>query len=111
MGDGRGDGQWGAGNNICGRDYRLKVRFFTFWLQFGDILDVFGWILGAPGLTVGSNWAPWVYVGPLGVTFGASRLHFGWALELLDCLWRSVSVTLMPRVSKMDAAGDQADIA
>ena len=48
------------------------------------------------------------YIGALGVTFGASGLRFGWALELLDCLRRSLWV---PRASKIEAAGDQADIA
>ena len=93
-GDGVGDGQWGAGNDICGRDWWLKMHFFTFRLHFESILEVFGWILGAPGLTVGSDWVPWLQIGVLGVTFGASRLHFGWAWEVLDCLWTSFGATL-----------------
>ena len=32
----------------------------------------FGWILGAPGLTVGSDWAPWIQIGVFAISFGAS---------------------------------------
>ena len=71
-GDGVGDGQWGAGNQSRGQDWWLKIHF-------GSNFGVFGWILGVPGPTVGSDWAPWVQIEELGVTFGASRLHFGCA--------------------------------
>ena len=84
----------GAGNDSCGRDWRLKMPFFTFRLHFGSILEVFWWILAAFGLRLVSDWVQWLQIGVLGVNFGASRLHFGWAWELLDALWGSLGVNL-----------------
>ena len=78
-GDGMEDRQWGAGNDICDQDWRLKVLFFTFRLHYGSILGVFAWILGASGLRLGLDWVQWFRIGVLGVTSGVSRLHFGWA--------------------------------
>ena len=43
-------------------------------------------------------------IGAAGITFGVCRVHFGKAWDHLVALW-------VPRASKMDAAGDQADIA
>lgn len=93
-GGGGADGQWGAGKGICGRGQRLKVPFFYFPASLRSFPGIFAWILEAPGLTTGPDWAPWVNIGVLGVTLGASRLHSGCAWELLACLWRSRGVTL-----------------
>ena len=74
------------------------------------MVGVFGWIFGAPGPTVGSNWRhgltlehweslavpPGCTLGELGISLTAFAGH-------LVSLW-------MPWASKMDAAGDQADI-
>ena len=45
----------GDGNDSCGRDWRLKILFVTFRLHFGNILEVFFWILGASGFRLGSD--------------------------------------------------------
>ena len=60
---------------------------------------------------MGAHWVPLDYIGAAGVTRGACRLHFGMAWELLESVLRSLGVTLGPWASKMDAAGDHADIA
>ena len=57
----------GSGNGSCGQDWRLKMFFFIFWVHFGSTLGVFGWILGAPGLRLGSDWAQ---IGHNGSKFG-----------------------------------------
>jgi hypothetical protein len=63
----------GAGRNGFGQEMFL----FTFQLYFSIILNVFGWVLAAPGLRLGSDWAPWLRIEVLGVTFGGCRLDFG----------------------------------
>ena len=65
--------------------------------------------MGAPGLRSGSDWAPWLQIGVLGITFGVSRLHFGWTWELFDALWGHLVSIWVPQASKIDAEGDQAD--
>ena len=50
-------------------------------------------------------------IGGAGVTFGTTRLHFGIAWEVIDFICASLGVTLRPGASKMDAAGDQANLA
>jgi hypothetical protein len=63
----------GAGRDSCGQE----VVLFAFQLHFFCILRVFGWVMAAPGLRLGSDWAPWLHIDVLGVTFGASRPDFG----------------------------------
>jgi len=87
----------GAGSDSCGRAWRCSFTLGAFFASLDGSLD-------APGLRLGSDWAPWLRIGILGVIFGASRLHFGWAWELLGRFWRALGVIL-------DAAGDKADIA
>ena len=77
----------GAGSDSCGREGRFSFTLGTFFESLDGSLE-------APGLRLGSDWAPWLQIGVLGVTFGASRLHFGWAWELLDALWGSLGVNL-----------------
>ena len=45
---------WVTGRESCGQEMVL----FTFQLHFFAILKVFGWVLGDPGLRLGSDWAP-----------------------------------------------------
>jgi hypothetical protein len=70
---GLGSVGWVIGGNSCGQEMVL----FTFPLHFFTILKVFGWVLGDPGLRLGSDWAPWLQIDVLGVTFGAPRPDFG----------------------------------
>ena len=63
----------GAGRGSCGQ----AIVLFTFQLRFLGILKVFAWVLGGPGLRLGSDWAPWLRIEVLGVTFGGCRLDFG----------------------------------
>ena len=75
-GDGLGSVGWvrmGAVRNRCGQEMVL----FTFQLHFFSILRVFGWVLGAPGLNWASDWAPWLQIDVLGVTFAASSPDCG----------------------------------
>ena len=105
----------GAGNAGCGLDWQPKMHFFTFWLLFGSILGVFGWILGAPGFRVGTVW---VQIG-----HNACKLRYwesllvlpgctlgGLGSSMIAFVGHSVSVSV-PWASKIDAAGDKADIA
>ena len=82
MGGGWGFGISCVGEGVCsmvgGRDgCGQEIVLFTFQLHFLRILGVFGWVLGAAGLRLGSDWAPWLQIDVLGVTFGASRRDFG----------------------------------
>ena len=70
---GLGSVGWVIGRDSCGQEMVL----FTFQLHFFAILKVFGWVLGDPGLRLGLDWAPWLQIDVLGVTFGASRPDFG----------------------------------
>jgi hypothetical protein len=45
--------------------------------SFFCVLRAFGWVLGVPGLRLGSDWAPWLHIDVLGVIFGAPRPDFG----------------------------------
>ena len=56
--------------------------------------------LGGSWITMGAHWVPLEQIGVAGVTFGASRLHFGRAWELLDSIWGPLGVTF-------DASGIQ----
>ena len=73
----------GAGGESCGQEMVL----FTFQLHFSSILRVFGWVLGVPGLRLGSDWASWFQIDALRVTFSSSRPDFGWAWEFFEHLW------------------------
>ena len=64
------------------------------WEHFGSLwMDLGGSWLQIE-LRLGSDWAPWLQIGVLRVTFAASRLYFGRALELHHCSWRSLGATL-----------------
>ena len=49
----------------------------AFQLHFGSLFESLDGSLEAPGLRLASDWAPWLQIGVLGVTFGPSGLHFG----------------------------------
>ena len=84
----RGDGLgWGFGISWMGEDGCLdgcwekqlwpRIVSVSLLASFFCVLRAFGWVLGVPGLRLGSDWAPWLHIDVLGVTFGASRPDFG----------------------------------
>ena len=111
---------WGIGSGELGMTFVVgnggrRYNLFTFRLHFGSILEVFGWILAAPGFRLGSDWVQIGHHGskveywelllvPPGSTLGglgSSLIPFGGRLV---SLW-------VPRASKIDAVGNQADTA
>lgn len=81
-------------------DWQLKMLLFSFWVHFGSTLEVFGWISGTIGFTLGAHWVQLCYFGAAGVTLGDFKLHFGRTWKLLGSVSRSLDVTL-------DASGMQ----
>ena len=97
VGDGRVDGQWAAGNHICGRDWWPKTHFlysgFTFgafWESLGGSLGLLDrqWAqIGHHGLTL-EHWESLVV--PPGCTLGelgSSLTAFGGHLVSLWMPW------------------------
>jgi hypothetical protein len=68
---GRGFGiSWMGEDGCCERQLWPRNCFvYVFQLHFFNILKVFGWVLGAPGLRLGSDWAPWLHIDVLGGHF------------------------------------------
>ena len=69
---GLGSVGWVIWRDSCGQEMVL----FIFQLQFSIILRVSGLVLGAPGLRLSEDWAPWLQIHVLGVTFDAPRPDF-----------------------------------
>ena len=69
----------GAVRNSCGQE----IVLFTFQLFFFSILRVFGWVLGAPGFRLGSDWAPWLHIDVLGGHFWCFKARLWGSLGAL----------------------------
>ena len=65
--------RWVLGETVVANKLFCLPSSFIFF----NVLTVLGWVLGASGLKLGSDWAPWLQTDVSGATFGASRPDFG----------------------------------